>query len=443
MTICLALSTTSVVRCSAQCSSPAIQALIDQGNPAYGGCQAALLPSASDKYADLMAHISQARHYINLEYFIFRRDSIGNAFLHLLHQKVTEGVKVRLLIDAYGNHKSPLRMRNEHLDSIRALGIDVALYDPIHFPWLRNVLCRDHRKIVIVDGLWAWTGGINIADYYLRGTARTGPWRDMQVRFSGPVVSEFNRIFCDLWRRTTGQVLPKENIDFTEGENENEDQTLRYEDEDKPFTFNPSPFTFNPSPFTLHPSPSTAFPCDTVVIINREPRKQSAAMRKAYVATFDSARRDIFIVNPYPTLVPKVRRAMRRALKRGVHMSIMVSSRSDNNIVPDLVSLEMYQMARRGAEIYCYDGGFHHSKVLAVDDTLALLGTTNLDARSLRFDYEITAALQSPEMVTQLRTIFNADTLQSHRLTRDNYRRIVPLRRRILARIMRPIRGVL
>lgn len=413
MTVCLVLSTTSVAPCSAQSAAAITQALTAQGNPAFTDCQATLLPSAREKYSDLMQHLAQAQHYIHLEYFIFRRDSIGNAVLHLLHQKVQDGVVVRLLIDAYGNRKSPLAMHKEHLDSIRSLGIHVALFDPIRFPWIPNTLSRDHRKIVVVDGLWAWTGGINIADYYLHGTARTGTWRDLQVRFSGPIVSEFDRIFAHIWHKATGEEL---NVNIKENE------TFRYENEKQ-----------NPQTHEL----------TSTIMVNREPGKLSKVMRRAYVATFDSAQHEVMIVNPYPTLVPSVRRAMRRAIRRGVKMKIMVSSRSDNSITPELVALEMKHMVRRGAEVYYYDEGFHHTKVITIDDSLSLLGTTNLDARSLRFDYELTVALQSPDVVRELQTIFQNDSLHSRQLTRHNYRRLFPLRKRILARIARPLRFLL
>ena len=183
------------------------QALAEQGNPEYQGNEVTLLPSASEKYADLFHCIDSARHFVHLEYFIFRRDSVGNALLNLLHRKVNEGVEVRLLIDAYGNYKSPLAMKQEHLDSIRNLGIDVRIFDPLHFPWIQNMLHRDHRKIVVVDGKAAFTGGMNIADYYERGTQRTGRWRDMQIRLEGPVVDEFESIFAKIWEKTTGEVL--------------------------------------------------------------------------------------------------------------------------------------------------------------------------------------------------------------------------------------------
>ncbi|MBR4758031.1 MAG: cardiolipin synthase, partial [Bacteroidaceae bacterium] len=107
--------------------------------------------------------IEEAKRFVHLEYFIFRKDSVGRILLNILSEKALEGVEVRLLIDAYGNRKAPCPMTRADLDSIRAKGIDVRLFDPIKFPYIQNMYHRDHRKIVVVDGLWAWTGGMNVA----------------------------------------------------------------------------------------------------------------------------------------------------------------------------------------------------------------------------------------------------------------------------------------
>ena len=380
------------------------QALAEQGNPEYQDNEVTLLPSASEKYADLFQCIDSARHFVHLEYFIFRRDSVGNALLHLLHRKASEGVEVRLLIDAYGNYKSPLSMKREHLDSIRNLGIDARIYDPLHFPWLQNMLHRDHRKIVVVDGLAAFTGGMNIADYYERGTERTGRWRDMQIRLQGPVVDEFESIFAQIWKKTTGEVLDslvyRANTDAKVGDK-------------------------------------------VVSIVNREPRKLSRQMRKAFVSTLDVAQREVRIVNPYPTNTHSVRRAMKRLLRRGVRLQFMVSSSMDNRITPEVVSIEMKRMMKRGAEVYYYEGGFHHTKVMMVDDELCSIGTANLDGRSLRYDYEVNVFVFSPETTSQLNEIFNADLQNSVLLTPNNFKKMFPLRRRVVGRLFQPIKALL
>ncbi len=403
--ICWALSIISVAPCKGQKTATELlrQALAEQGNPEYRDNEVTLLPSAAEKYADLLQCIDSARHFVHLEYFIFRRDSVGNAFLHLLHKKVNEGVEVRLLIDAYGNYKSPIAMKQEHLDSIRALGIDVQIFDPLHFPWIQNMLHRDHRKIVVVDGKVAFTGGMNIADYYERGTERTGRWRDMQIRLQGPVVNEFESIFAQIWHKTTGEEL----------------DSLKYCNK------------------------AEAAGDKLVSVVNREPKKLSRKMRKAFVSALDVAQREVRIVNPYPTNTHSVRRAMKRLLRRGVRLQIMVSSSMDNRITPEVVAIEMKRMMRRGAEVYYYEGGFHHTKVMMVDDELCSIGTANFDGRSLRYDYEVNVFVFSPQTTLQLNTIFNADLQNSVLLTPNNFKQRFTLRRRFIGRLFQPIKGLL
>lgn len=399
------MSIISVAPCKAQTTATELlrQTLAEQGNPEYRDNEVTLLPSASEKYADLSLCIDSARHFVHLEYFIFRRDSVGNAFLHLLHRKASEGVEVRLLIDAYGNFKSPLAMKKEHLDSIRGLGIDVQMYDPLHFPWIQNMLHRDHRKIVVVDGKTAFTGGMNIADYYERGTERTGRWRDMQIRLQGPVVDEFENIFAQIWYKTTGEELDSQKY--------------------------------------CHKTESAG---DKLIsVVNREPRKLSKKMRQAFVSALDVAQHEVRIVNPYPTNTNSVRRAMKRLLRRGVKLQIMVSSSMDNQITPEVVAIEMKRLMRRGAEVYYYEGGFHHTKVIMVDDELCSIGTANFDGRSLRYDFEVNVFVFSPQTTLQLNNIFNADLQNSVLLTKDNFKQRFSLRRRMLGRVFQPIKGLL
>ena len=117
-----------------------------------------------------------------MEYFNFRNDSINRLLISHLAPKVKEGVKVRLLYDAFGNMSNNSPMRKQDIDTIRAQGIEIYQFDPIRFPFVNHVWARDHRKIVVIDGKVAYTGGMNVADYYIKGTAQVGEWHDMHCR---------------------------------------------------------------------------------------------------------------------------------------------------------------------------------------------------------------------------------------------------------------------
>ena len=133
-----------------------------------------LLTTGQEKFDDLFKAIDQARSSIHMEYFNFRNDSINRLLISHLAPKVKEGVKVRLLYDAFGNMSNNSPMRKQDIDTIRAQGIEIYQFDPIRFPFVNHVWARDHRKIVVIDGKVAYTGGMNVADYYIKGTAQVG-----------------------------------------------------------------------------------------------------------------------------------------------------------------------------------------------------------------------------------------------------------------------------
>ena len=133
-----------------------------------------LLTNGQEKFDDLFKAIEQARSSIHLEYFNFRNDSINKELITRLAKKVKEGVEVRAIFDGFGNASNNRPMRKRHLKEIRKQGIEIYEFKPIEFPWIHDVFNRDHRKIVIIDGKIAYTGGMNVADYYIKGTEVVG-----------------------------------------------------------------------------------------------------------------------------------------------------------------------------------------------------------------------------------------------------------------------------
>jgi len=384
------------------------QILTADGNPMYEGNEVTLLPSAREKYADLFDAIGKARRFVHLEYFIFYNDSIGNEFLDLLARKVAEGVEIRVLVDAYGNYKGEHPLRKPDLAAIRGRGIKIDVYDKIRFPWIQNMLHRDHRKIVVIDGEKAYTGGMNIADYYLHGTERTGPWRDMQIRLEGPVVNEFESIFARIWEKTTGEHL--DSLHYRAVSDGSRDNNFVAGDKE-------------------------------VIVVNREPHALSKKMRRALATAIDAAEHEIRIVNPYPTNVRTVRRAMKRALNRGVKLKMMVSYHTDNRLTPDVIAIQMKKLMNRGAEIYYFDAGFHHSKTMTIDKEFCNVGTVNLDGRSLLYDYEVSAFVFDKETTAQIDNIFDKDIEHSEKLTPENFKKMFPRKRRVVGRLFQPLKS--
>ncbi len=376
--------------------------LRELGNTEYEGNKVLILGSPQEKYDTLFSSIRAARHYVHIEYFWIANDSVGKELTALLAEKARQGVEVRLLIDGYANHKSKDSWKKAQLDSLNAMGIQAALYDPLRFPWINHVYHRDHRKIAIVDGQKVFTGGMNIADYYLTGTERSGTWRDMHLCLEGPAVDEFERVFSRIWAKQTGEYL----------------DSLKYH------------------------SDSTARGDVTLSIVNREPLHLSERMRHAYTAYIDAAQREVRIINPYFTNVRMVHKAIRRALKRGVEVKIMVSASSDVRVTPCLIGVEMRKLMKKGCEVYYFEGGFHHSKVMTVDGDFCTIGTANLDGRSLLYDYEINAFIFDKDLTRQLNAVFDHDLTGSKMLTPEGYKERFSLKQRIAGRVFYPIKGL-
>lgn len=171
--------------------------------PITYGNKVSPLTSGYNKFEDMFEAIRMAKHHIHLEYFNFRNDSIGNALFDLLAQKASEGVEVRAMFDAFGNLSNNRPLKKKHLKAIRESGVEIVKFDPIKFPWFNHIYPRDHRKIVVIDGKVGYTGGMNVADYYIQGLPKIGEWRDMHIRIEGPAVNDLQEIFLDMWNKET------------------------------------------------------------------------------------------------------------------------------------------------------------------------------------------------------------------------------------------------
>lgn len=355
-----------------------------------------LLTSGREKFQDMFAAIRQARKSIHLEYFNFRNDSIANALFDLLAQKVTEGVEVRALFDGFGNDSNNRPLRKKHVEYQRSRGIQLYEFDPIRFPWINHVFHRDHRKIVVIDGRIAYTGGMNVADYYIKGTEVVGEWHDMHCRIEGEEVNTLQRIFLRMWNRVTG-------------ENVSGDQYFRQVWDNSAFT-------------RLKPDTTSTAGRKMVGIANREPHRTPKVMRRFYVGAINSAKDSIKLLNPYLTLTHSVKKAIKRALKRGVKFEVMLAEKSDIPLTPDCAFYNLHWMMKKGAEVWIFQGGFHHTKVIMVDGKFCTVGSTNLDARSLRWDYEENAIIIDKPTTHELSTLFDRDKQRSFRLTRANWK---------------------
>lgn len=361
-----------------------------EGYPVTYTNQIKLLTSGTEKFEELFAAIRSARHSIHLEYFNFRNDSIGNALFDLLAEKAAEGVEVRALYDAFGNLSNNRPLRRKKINAIRSKGIQICEFDPLRFPWLNHVFSRDHRKIVVIDGKIGFTGGMNVADYYINGKVKIGAWHDMHLVIEGPAVELLQNIFLRIWNKQTRESVGGEQ--------------------------------YYPAPD--HKWLGNSHPYSHVMVVNREPDRTPAAIRHTYIAAINAARDSIRLISPYFVPTRGVFRALERALKRGVDVEIMISEKCDVPFTPDAARYKLHRLMRKGARVYYYKGGFHHTKVIMVDGEVCTVGSANLNSRSLRFDYEENLFIIDKRVTRELTVDFEKDKKDSYLLTPDLWKKM-------------------
>ena len=354
-----------------------------------------LLMSGQEKFDDMFQAIRNAKSSVHLEYFNFRNDSIADLLFEILAQKVKEGVEVRALYDGFGNVSNNQPLKAKHIKHRREQGIQIYEFNPVEFPWMNDLFGRDHRKIVVIDGKIAYTGGMNVADYYIKGTEQVGEWRDMHCRIEGSGVNQLQNIFVKMWKRVTGEQItgPQYYRGFT-----------------------------TPDYFKGLKADTTYTKGHKMIgIANREPYRTPKVIRQFYCSAINNARDSIKLVNPYFTLTPSISKALKRAIKRGVKVELMIAANSDIPLTPDCSFYNMHRLMKRGAKVWIYKNGFHHTKIIMVDGQLCTVGSANLDSRSLRYDYEENAVIIDPATTCELSDMFDRDKQKSFLLTKESW----------------------
>jgi cardiolipin synthase len=377
---------TDILKFKSKSDSTIIEYLKEYGIQTTTNNEVKILKSGHEKFIDLFEEIKKAKHHIHLEYFNFRNDSIANALFDLLAKKAEEGVEIRALFDSFGNSSNNKPLKKKHLKAIRAKGIEIEEFDPIRFPWINHAFRRDHRKIIVIDGEIGYTGGMNIADYYINGLPKIGEWRDIHIRMEGNAVECLQDIFLDMWNETTNQNIQGEKY-------------YPYSNEKIKIINNKK-----------------------IAIVDRNPKKDTKGMRRTLAKAIESAENKVQIINPYFTPTRIIKRAIKNALGKGVKVEIMIPGKSDIPFSPDASMYIANSLRKKGADIYIFNGGFHHSKIMMIDSLYCSVGSANLNSRSLRCDYEVNAFIFDQETTDELIQIFSEDQKDSTLLTKEIYK---------------------
>jgi len=345
--------------------------------PICGGNQVTFYHEGVSAMKAIQEAIDAARHHVHLEYFIFQADETGRAFLELLTKKAKEGVQVRLMYDAMGSRA----LRRRVLQPLREAGGKCMPFLSLN-PLRRHIQVnmRDHRKIVVVDGRVAFTGGLNIGDEYLGKVPRFGFWRDTHVRVEGPAVAALQRVFIEGW-------------DFAAEED------LR----------GPEYFPlFHDKPVT--PSQLSAV---SMQVIPSGPDMELKSIREIYFASILQARRRVWIATPYFVPDAGLRDALCLAGYLGIDVRLLCQHHPDKWIPFYAGRYYWSEVLAAGVKVYQYTKGMLHSKVMLVDGEWASVGTANLDNRSLYLNFEVNCLVYSPAAVEELEKAFRQDLADS------------------------------
>lgn len=368
------------------------------GSPCAPCNRVALLHNGNNAFSALIAALQHASHSIHMEYYIFRDDRIGRTIADILMRKARSGVEVRVLYDAVGSWS----LDRGIIRHLRLAGAAVHSYAPLRFPWFTpRAARRNHRKIVVVDGRVAFLGGINIAKYYLDGD-NLGRWRDEHLRIEGDAVGDLQRIFAHDWAAAGGRAFPAERYVASHDVRER-------------------------------------LP---VQIVRAEEGLSRPTLMDAYAAAILRARHTVRISSPYIMPPPLLLDALRIAVRSGVRVAVMTPSHSDSRFT-DLISESFAaDLLDAGVELYLYENGFLHAKLLVVDDRVASVGTANMDYRSLEDNLEVTAFLYGREAVAELSDTFDRDLTSCVRATREMWC-ARPQLRRLAGDVLRPLAPLL
>jgi len=332
----------------------------------------------------MLDDLRSAKKFIFLEFYIIDPGLMWNRILEILVDKVQQGVEVKLLYDDIGCMAT---LSGDYTKRLRKMGIDAHKFNKV-IPRLTVAYNnRDHRKIVIIDGKIAYTGGMNVADYYIKGTEIVGSWHDMHCRIEGDEVNTLQKIFLRMWFLVSGQKIygAKYYRGITNADYIND----------------------------LKKDTCRSAGNKMVGIINREPHVTKDIIRYFYINAINDAKDSIKLINPYFTLSHSLKKAFRNAIKRGVKVEILLSVKSDIPLTPDCGFFNAHQLMKAGCQIWLYKPGFHHTKVIMVDGKFCTVGSANLNARSLRFDYEENAIIVDKETTLQLSNLFDKDKADS------------------------------
>lgn len=367
--------------------------------PASSTTSLRLLCDAAEFYPALEQRIREARHHIHLEFYIWEADETGERFLRLLADAARRGVIVRLLLDGVGSHGLP----QEQLADYEDAGGNFSWFQslaPLRMRFFMNL--RNHRKLQIIDGRIAFVGGMNIGREHEAVDPVLGSWRDVQVEACGAIVGELQEVFADDWFFATGEKISED----------------------------------------CYYAPASEPPRDPAHIVLGGPDRRNEPINRSIVSLLNEAGERVWIATGYFVPDGIVLSALELAASRGVDVRLLISGRSDHPWLVTVGRSSYEQLLAAGVRIFEYSAGIHHAKLALVDERWAMVGSANLDYRSMRLNFELNLLVHSHERNAELAGIFERDFRLSREIDPAAFSRR-PFRQRLAEAALRPFSPVL
>ncbi|MEO8191604.1 MAG: cardiolipin synthase [Acidobacteriota bacterium] len=346
------------------------------GTAMVGGNDAELLKNGDEIFPAMTRDIRAAKNTVNLETYIFQPDRAGRQFADAMIDAAKRGVEVRFLVDAFGSKLKGLEKE------LKDAGVNVRKYRPLRLFTIYKASRRTHRKILVVDGRIAYTGGLGIDERWMGNARNTNEWRDTQVRVVGPVVAQMQAIFSEDWTYTTGEILAGDGF---------------------------------------YPRIENAGSMQAQAI--KASRGDSSSLAKMlYYVAIQSAAKSIYIQNAYFLPDKQVREALVAAVQRGVNVQIMVPGRHIDLPMVRFASWIHYgDLLKGGVHIYEYRGTMMHNKTMLVDGLYSTIGSINFDARSMSRNAEESLAFYDRGFAAKMLAMFEEDRKRCTEITYEGW----------------------
>jgi cardiolipin synthase len=369
-------------------------------SPLTTGNKVKLLVNGEEKFPEVLKALNEAKHHIHIEYYIYENDSIGKQIENILVAKAKEGVQVRFIYDDFGspsiNKKMELRLKDA--------GVEVYPFQKIIFYLLANRLnYRNHRKIIVIDGETAFTGGINVSNKYINNKRGKLYWRDTHLRIDGPGVFYLQYLFFTDWNFCRGKKLKPTEEHFASHKKHTEDTIVQ--------------------------------------VAASGPDADQPAILFSILQAIRLAKKEILITTPYFIPGDTILDALKIAALSGIDVKLLVPGISDSKLV-NAASRSYYgELLFAGVEVYLYNKGFVHAKTIVTDESLSIIGTANMDMRSFELNFEVNVLLYDEKVSKSLRKIFFEDLNDANKIDAKkwNKRSVYKQLPEKLARLFSPV----